>query len=908
MNKISQQKMMLSAFLLTLLFLSIYACPLPSAQATELTTQQKGLALSSNVLGFDTTKCNITTKEYPRVSEMSYLGVVPQDSIEYTLTSDTSRARLFYTFANGKLQLLEVLENEATQSVAKPRTSDIFAAKSFLTRYQSYTSDVFYSQLSALMNQVDYNKNTTVTSKNLALQVNTTVDSTTFKWYYTSNGVIAPYSKFITIVVNNGCVTAFVDNWSLYPVENTSVNISREKAIDIGLEAAKNHSWSLKLDSSSLEPKNFNDSNVRWTALLFDGSLNADNARNKNPLTLYPVWRVGIALDKWYGSLYGVQVDIWADTGEVRAVHEAWSTSDPPEGVPIAHLANQEPVTIHLNTNMTMLIAISGSFAIGLLVYLGSNKKLQYQSLLKERRIFKAGSILLCILIASTVMLGSLETASATRGAVVWGSESTGAGTFPDSWRKHDIEILYQRNAAGNLSQFFGAGGYTGNNGINHQGINNPGSSKNQILMDISALQNYNDYFAVVDFDHGVGRPDYAPAPPGEFHYMFEDNRGTYYNNDWHADGGVYDMDIYPLVDPNKLIFAFISTCMSADLSYGQGYLDPQWPPYTGRALGMPYAWTHRYVTDKSATPGFSINQQISNDGFSDPDWGRQVYIGFIGGSASLEQGLPLNGNPYFYWVCSFIGHAMYNDQSVNEAMNTASLQFLGSEFLGSALHTGFTPYWWRMDGMFPPSTLAIYGNGSIHLNYYTPPSDTATAQYVSGPTTGDAYVSYDFSGFATDPYGHNIQYRFDWGDNSPYTETGWYSDGAIASASHSWSSGGYWNVRVQTRCPNGDWSAWSQPLVMNIGQPVYHWLTVEVIDSQTGYPLYPEIYIDGNYAGNGYVSMQVLEGYHSVSVSDPTWNGYLMCWGYLWFFDDYGGNGDYRAVYSDRYVEAIYS
>jgi cobalamin biosynthesis Mg chelatase CobN len=43
------------------------------------------------------------------------------------------------------------------------------------------------------------------------------------------------------------------------------------------------------------------------------------------------VWRVGVALDKWYGNMYGVEVDIWADTGTVRSVQEAWSMMPPPE-------------------------------------------------------------------------------------------------------------------------------------------------------------------------------------------------------------------------------------------------------------------------------------------------------------------------------------------------------------------------------------------------------------------------------------------------------------------------------------------------------------------------------------------------------------------------------------------------
>jgi len=531
--------------------------------------------------------------------------------------------RLFYTFANGKLQMLEVLENQGIQSLTKPRTNmDIFAAKRFLTNYQAYTADPLYGQLRSMLDKVDGSKNFTKTSANLVLEANVTDDCTTFKWYYTSNGAIAPYSKFITIVVEDGFLAAFVDNWHLYNVDSTSVNLSKEKAIAIALEAAKDHSWSLKLEDSTLAAKNFNGSNVRWTTLLLDGSLNADKARSEEPLALYPVWRVGIALDKWYGYMYGVQVDIWADTGEVRRVQEAWSTLPPPEGAPTANLNAQ--ASLVSEANLAVLIALPAFVivAVGfIVVWIGGKKKLHYYNLLKKRGGFKAGGILLCILVSSTVFLGSVATVGATtRGAAVWGSESTGAGEYksdPDNWinwRKSKNETDYQRETAGYLAQFFAEGGYTGNNGINHQGIRNPGSSKSQIITDLSTLQNNNDYVAVVDFDHGVGRDDYFAPSLYEFHYMFEDNNGTYYNGNWSADGGVYDCDIYYLTSP-KIIFAFISACMSADLSCGQGLLPPSMPPYPERALGMPFAWTGRFVADKSATPGFTITDYISDDG-----------------------------------------------------------------------------------------------------------------------------------------------------------------------------------------------------------------------------------------------------------------------------------------------------
>ena len=60
---------------------------------------------------------------------------------------------------------------------------------------------------------------------------------------------------------------------------------------------------------------------------------NASNARSSDPLTLYPMWGIGVGLDKWYpGNAYGIGVDIWADTEKIRDKEAEFSTLPPPAG------------------------------------------------------------------------------------------------------------------------------------------------------------------------------------------------------------------------------------------------------------------------------------------------------------------------------------------------------------------------------------------------------------------------------------------------------------------------------------------------------------------------------------------------------------------------------------------------
>jgi hypothetical protein len=102
---------------------------------------------------------------------------------------------------------------------------------------------------------------------------------------------------------------------------------------------------------------------------------------------------------------------------------------------------------------------------------------------------------------------------------------------------------------------------------------------------------------------------------------------------------------------------------------------------------------------------------------------------------------------------------------------------------------------------------------------------DTVTYTYVktppepstpSGPTSGYKGISYSYSTSTTDPNDDSLRYEFDWDDGST-TITGWYTSGATASASHSWSSPGVYYVKVRAQDSTGAWSGWSSSLAVDI-------------------------------------------------------------------------------------------
>ena len=314
----------LTIFLSVILVVSTICVFVPGAKAAELTPQQKAQTITTEVLGFDTTQYDMRVETYENRTGLDYLGVVPKHAVTQTLTSNQNNIQLFYTFTNNNLQMLTIYKDKYAPEGSN-YFRDVAVAKDFLAKYQNYAGNSLYTQLSTIIPIEGVTGNYTVISENAVLEAIITEDSTLFKWHYVANGVEAPFTKFVTLVVTAGDLSAFVDNWQLYPVGSAHVGLSKDEAIDIALEAARGHVWSLGVEASSLSVENFNETNVCWSFLVFMGSLDADNVRSENPLEIYPVWQFGIALVKWHGHMYGAEIGIWADTGEVRRIQEAWS-------------------------------------------------------------------------------------------------------------------------------------------------------------------------------------------------------------------------------------------------------------------------------------------------------------------------------------------------------------------------------------------------------------------------------------------------------------------------------------------------------------------------------------------------------------------------------------------------------
>ncbi len=222
------------------------------------------------------------------------------------------------------------------------------------------------------------------------------------------------------MLYRDGFLKTFIDTWDLHKIGSTKISLSERQAENIAMESAKTYTWTIGAGDQIITINNFNVTKPVVKQLMFSQVGNANNARDSDQLALYPMWHIGVGLDKYYpGNVYGIYVDIWADTGQIKDIYEAFSTLPPPnnETATIAEssINNQTPVTVYLSSfpptwvpfAAFSVIATTAIIVFSLWLF---RKKTSLHNLYLP--IQKFGAPMLCILISSVAFV--LPTANAT--------------------------------------------------------------------------------------------------------------------------------------------------------------------------------------------------------------------------------------------------------------------------------------------------------------------------------------------------------------------------------------------------------------------------------------------------------------------------------------------------------------
>ena len=281
----------------------------PAAYAEQTTAQDKAMDIIENVLSVDLSKYIISLKHDSTLDGVPLANDTRTiNTLLYTLSSEDSTLDVNFIVEKGIVVQCNVLPMYEQVITDKQYTNLLDAVKGFLERYQTQTK-IDSTNLIAMLDNVDITKDsiTTVGNTKLAISANSFwpgTDQTTFKWIQTANG--ADYTSLQVSFHKNGTIASIIDTRALYTIGDTSINISKEQAIDIALKNLSSYSYEMP-DGSIV--KDFNVAKDKVLAQLATSPVNYE---------LRPYWDIRMPLNQTYpGSVQGITAFIWANTGEI---------------------------------------------------------------------------------------------------------------------------------------------------------------------------------------------------------------------------------------------------------------------------------------------------------------------------------------------------------------------------------------------------------------------------------------------------------------------------------------------------------------------------------------------------------------------------------------------------------------
>ena len=271
----------------------------------------EAMTIIKNVFQIDVTKYQVTLLSDTVGTEPS-LGGIAEEVLTYSLVNNASNINLVLTFTNGAFSLFQLNVIEGVQAFTpiytqRQPTDFLTAVRDITTRYESVDNASYLNQMSQLLSAAtETQQNQTL--GNVKLEISMDGENAQFSLLYTENNVDF-VAKSLKIVFENGILTTLSDDWPLYSIGSTQVNITQDQAIQIAKEAANKFTW----EANGVQVSNFNVLQEPVSAVFF--SLPRSN------LALFPYWYVKLYLDKFYpGGVNSIGVGIWADTGQVANI------------------------------------------------------------------------------------------------------------------------------------------------------------------------------------------------------------------------------------------------------------------------------------------------------------------------------------------------------------------------------------------------------------------------------------------------------------------------------------------------------------------------------------------------------------------------------------------------------------
>ncbi len=270
------------------------------------------MSIIRDVIQLDVSKYQ-SRLESNTVEDRADLGGVIEEVFRYSFVNSGSEIELTLKFRNSHFSFFQLNQLEGlpmfppvyTQSQS---TDNIQAVAALLGRYRSVSGDSYLNDMTGMITAAS-GTNAQQTTGNVKMTILSYGENAEITFQYTENGNDFS-TKSVRLKSQNHIITELSDDWFLYKIGNGQVTTSREQAIQIAKEAAKNYSW----NSNGTQVSNF---------VILDQPASAEFYPHPkaNDLTLFPYWYVMLHLDKTYpGGVNVITVGVWGDTGDVSNI------------------------------------------------------------------------------------------------------------------------------------------------------------------------------------------------------------------------------------------------------------------------------------------------------------------------------------------------------------------------------------------------------------------------------------------------------------------------------------------------------------------------------------------------------------------------------------------------------------
>ncbi|MFZ7138894.1 MAG: InlB B-repeat-containing protein [archaeon] len=602
-----------------------------------------------------------------------------QKEVDVTLISAEEKLRVKASFVNNNLRKLYFSNYEEKYLTEYPADDTTEMAKNFLQKYQNYVGDLLYGEFASILDNVDATKNTTKSKGNIKLTVlNTEQTIVDYLWTYTDDNGIVAESKNVVLSYDRGHLKLFLNNWPLYTIVG-SPKISGDEATEIAIEASKTFSYDVVVDNSTITISGFD---IAQESLGHE-VLSYLNFPNQ---TLARGGDPFVLYPSWYVPIGFNKSYSGAVTGMTVTV---WAdtgevSNTEPMVVNFASTteSNEKEITSGFDQYSTLLAVpiVVTALLSTFGITLVSRKKVKFAD--KKNLFPKFSGTLMCGILMLSVTLAFTPQVNAIMDP---DSKAEIYAAYYGNPYQHPLEINAAEYVTAEIKSAFEASGYDASKWTDDDTI------KSNVLDNASYAEDNFDRVAVFHFGHMAA-----------WNEGYQDNTGANVSAD----------EINAEISLTKHDFVFIWVCTQAQY-YNSG---------------MPVAWTSR--TD------------LSYNGYSNPDYDDQVYIGFENISPQINNTTAFESqttDPLYYWIEDFYDYALRDSYSVRDAINEATSDFFGTSFTLSILNTGYSawfPGYGNMTADYYDGRMRIYGDGTLFVFQPTLTMSAGAGGSVSSPGT----------------------------------------------------------------------------------------------------------------------------------------------------------------------------